>query len=204
MKLNAGWLPASDAPSALLADVVVPRVSVGTKHDAAGAVFSTRIEEYTWAATQLDFWPRGRLLDAGAGFNPEIHVMSYIAANLGYDVTALDANASALHDMPPHAHVHRELGDLCVLPFEQESFDVWLCISVIEHMLEAEKALALYEAHRVLQRGGIALLTTDETAPEVLTDLFESAGFLTGPILNFNGGQHLTPRVSWIVAQKPF
>ena len=204
MKLSAGWLSpdaTTNGNAALYHDVVVPRVSAGTIHDAAGAVFSTRIEEYGHVSRALEFWPRGKLLDASAGMNEEIHVMSYIAANQGFDVVAIDADARALQ-MPAHVGVKRVLGDISLLPFADASFDVYFSVSVIEHMLEAMKALTFHEAKRVLKPGGLLLLTTDETEPEALNEMLSSVGFSVGPVEPFNS-QHLTPRVAWAIAQKP-
>lgn len=200
MRLGAGWLSPVAAPDdkrpIIIADVVVPRWS-----DKEQAFFPTRQSEYGWAAQQLEFWPRGDLLDVGAGFNPEVHVMSYIAANQGFNVIALDADARAAQ-MPAHVAVQRVLGDLTLLPFGDDTFDVWLCISVLEHMRESDKALALHEAFRVLHSGGLALLTTDHTPPEETTEWFKSAGFLTGPVQPL-AGPMLSPPVSYIVAQRP-
>src|SRR5205814_1926481 len=110
MKLGAGWLspvtPPDDRRAVTFAEVAVPRWS-----EREQAVFPTRIEEYGFVWHELEHWPRGRVLDAGAGFNPEVHLLSYIMANQGYDVVALDANAAAL-EMPKHAMVERVLGDL--------------------------------------------------------------------------------------------
>ena len=151
IKLGAGWLSPATAPEdrrpILIAEVAVPRWS-----EQEQAVFPTRIEEYGFLWQQLEHWPRGRVLDAGAGFNPEIHVASYITANMGYDTIALDADARAL-TMPQHTNVERVLGDLTLLPYADDTFDVWLCVSVFEHMREPDKALALHEAFRVLHSG---------------------------------------------------
>jgi SAM-dependent methyltransferase len=49
-------------------------------------------------------------------------------------------------------------GDACNLPFADKSFDLVICRDVIEHVLDAEKAMQ--EAHRVLVDGGYYFLTT--------------------------------------------
>lgn len=201
MRLSAGWLAQSDSNGEFLADIWVPRFSQGTVDDEAGAVWPTRIEEYRWLAQQLEHWPRGKLLSVGAGFNPEIHVLEYVLANMGYDVVAVDENPRALH--MPHANgVQRVLADLCVLPFAAESFDVWTCVSVLEHLSAEQQTQAFAEAFRVLKPGGIALLTTDETEPAAINTLAKQAGFLTGSLVPF-GGHHLSPRVAWTTLQKP-
>ncbi|MDF1527115.1 MAG: class I SAM-dependent methyltransferase [bacterium] len=49
-------------------------------------------------------------------------------------------------------------GDAQVLPFIENSFDLIICSEVIEHLPHRE--LFLSEAHRVLKKGGILILTT--------------------------------------------
>jgi SAM-dependent methyltransferase len=49
-------------------------------------------------------------------------------------------------------------GSALDLPFDKELFDMALCIEVIEHIDEDEKALS--EIYRVLKDGGVALFTT--------------------------------------------
>lgn len=201
MKLGAGWLsqvtPPDDKRPVTIAEVEVPRWS-----DVEQAFFPTRIEEFGFVWRELEHWPRGSVLDAGSGYNDEIHLLPYIIANMGYEVTAVDANAAAL-EMPKHSEVTRVLGDITLLDLPDDSFDVWTCISVLEHMRESDKALALHEAFRVLRSGGLALLTTDHTPPEETTEWFRAAGFLTGPTIPFVDGPMLEPPVSYIVAQRP-
>lgn len=48
--------------------------------------------------------------------------------------------------------------DAAHLPLAQESFDTIICIEVLEHIVDDD--LAVREMHRVLKRGGKALLTT--------------------------------------------
>lgn len=200
MKLGAGWLspitPPEDRRAVTFAEVAVPRWS-----EREQALFPTRCEEFGFVWHELEHWPRGSVLDAGAGYNDEIHLLPYILGNMGYDVTAVDANAASL-DMPKHSEVERILGDITLLDLPDDSFDVWCCISVLEHMRESDKALALHEAFRVLRSGGLALLTTDHTPPEETTEWFKSAGFLIGPVAP-PFGPMLAPPVSYIVAQRP-
>jgi len=53
----------------------------------------------------------------------------------------------------PLAQVH---GDVCALPFPDDSFDAILCNHVLEHVLDDRRAMA--ELRRVLRPGGWAML----------------------------------------------
>jgi len=50
------------------------------------------------------------------------------------------------------------IGDIHNLPFQNEEFEVVLCVEVLEHVLDPRKAIA--EMHRVLKKGGTLVLTT--------------------------------------------
>lgn len=197
MKLSSSWLPSDQGPPAEVAGVFVPTWSAFEN-----APFPTRRSEFRWAAHQLEKLKRGVVLDAGAGFNQEIHVMPYIAGNLGFDVMAVDAEVVALN-MAHHPRVLRFCGDLCDLPFPDASYDVWLCVSVLEHMAMPEKQAALKEAFRLLKAGGVALVTTDETEPSQVEKWLFEAGFETGPVDSGRPKAPLSPAVAVAIARKP-
>ncbi|MCK9591784.1 MAG: methyltransferase domain-containing protein [Methanoregula sp.] len=46
-----------------------------------------------------------------------------------------------------------------VFPYEPESFDIVICCEILEHLLE-DPTHMLCEAHRVLKKGGVLILTT--------------------------------------------
>lgn len=54
--------------------------------------------------------------------------------------------------------------DLLALPFEDESFDVALCLDVLEHVALLDQPKALSEISRVLRRGGSFLLSVPNLA----------------------------------------
>ena len=197
MNLGTGWLPSDQGPPEDVAGVHVPVWSA-----IENAPFPTRRCEYRWFAKQFEAAPRGTVLDAGAGFNPEIHLMPQILGNLGFDVLAVDAEPLSLQ-MPLHLKVRRYCGDLCDLPFAPASFDYWVCVSVLEHMEEAAKLAALEEAFWLLKPGGYALLTTDETEPSLVAEWLTATGFSLGVTDNIPPPSPLSPRVAFAVAQKP-
>lgn len=96
-----------------------------------------------------------RLLDLGCGTGRH----SLYAANLGFEVTAVDLSAAALailqHKLtqsPQDVQVH--IHDIRRVPFADASFDSVLCVWTLGHGLFVDTALAIEEVARVLKPGG--------------------------------------------------
>lgn len=124
----------------------------------------TRWEEFQFAKDVLTELPLGRVLDAGCGFEPRVHVMPEIAARLGWQVDALDLRLP-MHGMIDHPLITRNVGDLTATEYEAETFDVVLCISVIEHLASEDRVKFWTEAARVLKPGGVLVVTMDGAWP---------------------------------------
>ena len=98
---------------------------------------------------------RTRLLDAGCGAGMAMQ----LAADLGAQVAGIDASAGLLEiarDRLPDARL--EQGDLEVLPFEDDSFDVVTGFNSFQ--FAADPVAALREAHRVTTPGGKVFIMT--------------------------------------------
>lgn len=96
-------------------------------------------------------------LDIGAG----VGELAFQLALLGHKVTALDFDFRALRQarspyVPP---VDLVVGDATRLPFRNESFDLIVCNSAIEHFPNDKSALS--EMSRVVRKSGTVLVTTD-------------------------------------------
>lgn len=113
--------------------------------------------EYPWALERAGLAPGSRVLDVGCGDS----IFPVYLASLGHSVTAVDleftTNLGELHALATE-YVR---ADMTALPMEDEEFDAVFCISVIEHLPEAQVPLAMREMQRVLKPGGRLLLTTD-------------------------------------------
>jgi SAM-dependent methyltransferase len=96
-----------------------------------------------------------RLLDAGCGAGMAMQ----LAAELGADVAGIDASAGLLEvarDRLPNARL--ENGDLEILPFEDDSFDVVTGFNAFQ--FAADPVAALKEARRVTKPGGKVFVMT--------------------------------------------
>jgi len=98
---------------------------------------------------------KGRLLDAGCGSGKH----SIPLRMRGFDVIGVDVSTGAL-EMATRGSVCRELditflaADICHLPFPARSFDVIWCYGVLQHLMLAERELAINEFRRLLRRNG--------------------------------------------------
>lgn len=70
------------------------------------------------------------------------------------------------HSLKAPFHLYR--GDITRTKLPSETFDLAVCISVIEHGVTLEKFLS--EAHRILKREGVLFITTDYWEDEIHID----------------------------------
>jgi len=74
---------------------------------------------------------------------------------LGYNIIGLDLN---------YLSEFVRKGDIRATPFENETFDVVLCLDVIEHLPFSDQNLALKEIYRILKKEGLVLLALPNLA----------------------------------------
>ncbi len=113
------------------------------------------VARYRWSA---GFAKNARVLDAACGTAYGSRLMSESGAS---SVTSADlsmeAFAAARRGDADNA-LHLVRADVCAVPFETNSFDLYTCFETIEHV-EADHAL-LEEARRVLGQDGTLLCST--------------------------------------------
>ncbi len=98
-----------------------------------------------------------RVLDMGSG----VGTFSRYLAERGADVVAADFSAVAieyakdviLKDLP---NADAVVADIHAIPFDDETFDLTICSSTLEHVVEPK--LAMSELARVTKRGGVLLI----------------------------------------------
>lgn len=94
---------------------------------------------------------KGKILDAGCGEG--VLVDKY--KSRGYAITGIDLN---------YKSKTVQQADITNLPFKNSSFDVVLCLSVLEHLDYIAQRKALAEIHRVLKSKGIVLFALPNLA----------------------------------------
>ena len=88
------------------------------------------------------------ILDAGGGKPFQKHMAKYKGLFKDAEYVVLDKNGEAKNGIV--------VGDIHALPFKEERFDGIVCKSVLEHIESPGKAVS--EIHRVLKKGGMALV----------------------------------------------
>jgi SAM-dependent methyltransferase len=108
---------------------------------------------YGAVVENLSPFPRGKLLDAGAGSG----LLSKELAEIGFEVTAADIDRSFLRvEHPGIRFVEANFNG--VTPFADGAFDYIVCLEMIEHV---ENPFALLrEFQRILRPGGTIILST--------------------------------------------
>jgi len=109
----------------------------------------------------LKYAPRnGKVLEAGCGLGRYVFYLS----KFGIDIIGLDfsdATVKFLNKWSEENNFNSTIskGNVCDLPFEDNSLSGYLSFGVIEHFIEGPK-IPLSEAFRVLRPGGIAIIST--------------------------------------------
>src|SRR5437764_10775767 len=100
--------------------------------------------------------PCEAFLDAGCG---DGRYLAALAGELPPRRAGFDLSARILETARARVEADLRQGSLEAIPFVDGEFDLVLCSQVIEHVLDADAAVA--ELHRVLRPGGILVISTD-------------------------------------------
>lgn len=187
----------------LAADPSIPRTHIAGIELEPG--LPTRWEEYTWVRNQVARIAGSTtldILDAGTGITPKRHILPEILATDGHYIIAVDSDPETLKLLsgPFILRITDDMTDFKRL--RHVSVDIYVTVSVVEHIPFESRALAWDEAFRILRPGGTLLVTADGLVPQELANEVAAAGFLVGGQDPFSG-QHLTPTVAYLIAKKP-
>jgi len=124
-----------------------------------------RVEETHWwyqALHRLIFqalewespdWRNKEILDIGCGTGAILKELGNPEKNTG-----IDLSPEAISFCRQRGLTNVRQGDVCALPFSDDSFDVIICSSVLYHQWVGDVAGALREMHRVLRADGALLV----------------------------------------------
>ncbi len=101
-----------------------------------------------------DFLPPGaRVLELGCGDGKTLSAL----CGAGFEVTGIDVSPTAVKFAGKKTGKKARLivGDVCKLPFRDNSFDAVIGVHVFDHLSQTERTSAANEATRVLKPGGL-------------------------------------------------
>ncbi len=107
----------------------------------------------------ISTWKDIKVLDigCGGGFTSEF-IAKKGAAVSGIDLSDVSIETAKMHSKESDLIIDYRSGTAENLPYENDSFDVIICVDVLEHLEDA--AIAIAEVKRVLKPGGIFLFDT--------------------------------------------
>ena len=164
----------------------------------------TRPEEYAMALSKI---AGTTVLDAACGWHPQFHLLPELTVEVMPDayVTAMDANPEVLYNFESHPRILRMLGDICGMPFADNSFDTVVCISTLEHLPPSYQQRAVREIVRVAKEKIIVTADPEGSSlPEHLAQAFSIYAVELGekveasdPLVNGKGDP-----VAYLIARK--
>jgi len=104
----------------------------------------------------FDFFEGKRILEVGCGAFGAIHYLDIASLKVGLDPLCFSFR-NIIRQTPSTAHLVAGISEK--LPFKNESFDVILCLNVLDHVMDPQGSLE--EIARVLRAGGILFLNVD-------------------------------------------
>lgn len=111
--------------------------------------------EYPWIMTHGRFRTNELVLDAGGGNS--CCLLQYFLADRCCHVVNLDIDVGQLDRNDPR--ILPVVGDILNIPFLNDTFTRVICVSVLEHLKDPQRALQ--ELWRVTRPGGLLMVTMD-------------------------------------------
>jgi ubiquinone/menaquinone biosynthesis C-methylase UbiE len=165
----------------------------------------TRPEEYDFVLREAEhFKKRVNALDAASGWRPDWHIFAEnLVRTYQIPTIAMDLNPEHLWRFDYCPNLIRMLGDICGMPFADESFDIVFCISTLEHLPTTAASRAFYELTRVCRHH--LVLTFDGDQLDAATTMLENYGFTAGKRQDQEGPLLVTEKgkpVCYVIANR--
>ncbi|WP_340820117.1 class I SAM-dependent methyltransferase [Methanolobus sp. WCC4] len=102
--------------------------------------------------------PSSRVLDLGCGNGRFLLPLSKKYESIGTDVSATAVHRARSYLFKNKSQAECLVSSITSLPFSDNSFDVILCLGVLQHLLEDERKTAISEIKRVMADNAVLVL----------------------------------------------
>lgn len=148
-------------------------------------------------------WCRqGRILDIGHGMTPRFLAQTLFRERHGIDRISEEARARWAEE---NLHlVHQDLEALPSLPYPDEHFTTVTMLAVFEHVPLSSLVPLLKEVHRVLEEGGVYVMTTPAAWTGPLLNAMARANLVSHEEIGEHQGAYSLGEIRSIVVQGGF
>jgi len=122
----------------------------------------SRCWEYTYVYQQIKKIigkSKVKMLDAGAGWGFFPYFLQLNFPNVEIKCSDYDPKLKQLYEKTNNGSLTVDIADMREMPYEDDTFDVIYCISVLEHTKDYDKIIQ--EFKRILKPGGTLIITFD-------------------------------------------
>ncbi|SFM69473.1 class I SAM-dependent methyltransferase [Methanolobus profundi] len=102
--------------------------------------------------------PSSRVLDLGCGNGRFLLPLSRKYESVGTDVSSTAVSRARSYLFKNNSQAECLVSSITSLPFSESSFDVILCLGVLQHLLEDERQMAITEIKRVMRTGAVFVM----------------------------------------------
>ncbi len=143
----------------------------------------------------------GRILDIGCGSYPYFLAHTAFKEKFGIDqLTSAQTTAAPLEIQVFHLDLNNEPK----LPFEDNFFNVITLLAVVEHLNPASMQKLFVEIYRVLQPGGVVIMTTPAAWSDGLLRLMARIKLVSEEEINEHKFAYTLPLLGWYFGRGGF
>lgn len=143
----------------------------------------------------------GRILDIGCGSYP--YFLSHTSFQQKFAVDQLPLDPASASQFQIH-HYTINLNQKPELPFEEDFFAAITLLAVVEHLDPASMAKLFKETYRVLQLGGMVIMTTPAVWSDGLLKAMARLGLVSAAEIDEHAYTYTLPLLGWYFGQAGF
>lgn len=143
----------------------------------------------------------GRILDIGCGTYPYFLAHTAFEEKFAVDQVPLSSKVAAQFNIE---NFFLDLNQKSILPFKRNFFSAVTLLAVVEHLNPASMALLFTEIYRVLQPGGLIIMTTPSAWADGILRLMARIGLVSREEIQEHSYAYTLPLLGWYFGQAGF